>query len=155
MHRLQVERLNGLGGNKTHFRPLHGLRDGLGVPIVVLLVAKIAFVVLRRYQSGVVPPYGTTDQDCIADFLEPDAVADRAEWIITNPPFNLASAFTHLFLERCGTGSVAMLVRIAFLEPVRRYSELFLHRPPTQIFQFTERVRSRLVRHRTSVTSLV
>ena len=33
-----------------------------------------------------------------------------------------------------------MLVRIAIFEFVRRYCELFLHRPPTQIFQFTERV---------------
>lgn len=93
---------------------------------------------------------------CVADFLDVGVVADPAGWIITNPPFNLAAAFAHKALEHCGDGGVALLVRIAFLESVKRYRELFLHRPPTHIFQFTERVpmlKGRLDRKASSATA--
>lgn len=61
------------------------------------------------------------------------------DWTITNPPFRLAESIAHRALasSRCG---VALLVRTAFLEGVRRFETLFTPRPPTEVMQFVERV---------------
>lgn len=63
----------------------------------------------------------------------------ECDWIITNPPFNLAEKFAlnALTNERLG---VALLVRTNFLESVGRFDRLFLKHQPTDILQFTERV---------------
>lgn len=61
------------------------------------------------------------------------------DWVISNPPFRLAEQF----IERgrnVATQGVAMIVRTAFLESVRRYENLFSKSPPTIVAQFTERV---------------
>ena len=63
----------------------------------------------------------------------------RYDWIITNPPFNLAEDFIQHALYRANSG-VAVLVRIAFLESVGRYHALFRTDPPSDIYQFAERV---------------
>lgn len=62
-----------------------------------------------------------------------------ADWIITNPPFNLASSFANKALERARHG-VALLVRTAWLEGAKRHAELFSVTPPSIVALFSERV---------------
>lgn len=63
----------------------------------------------------------------------------RPDFVITNPPFNLALDFVKRGLEEAVMG-VAVLVRSNWLEGMKRYHELFSHRPPTIVAQFVERV---------------
>lgn len=60
-------------------------------------------------------------------------------WVITNPPFRLATEFVLRGIEVADHG-VAMLVRTAFLEGVTRHRDLFSARPPIVVAQFSERV---------------
>lgn len=69
-----------------------------------------------------------------------DVIEDiGADWIITNPPFNLAAAFAERALEVSHRG-VALLVRTAWSEGIDRYERLFRVSPPTHIAQYCERV---------------
>lgn len=61
------------------------------------------------------------------------------DWIITNPPFNLAVAFVERALQEARIG-VAMLVRTAWLEGMDRYERLFSVTPPAIVAPFVERV---------------
>lgn len=63
----------------------------------------------------------------------------EADWLIFNPPFNLALQFVLRArrLARCG---VAVLVRSSWIEGQRRWRGLFRQFPPTVIAQFVERV---------------
>ncbi|MGL5008609.1 MAG: hypothetical protein ACRC6I_01900 [Paracoccaceae bacterium] len=61
------------------------------------------------------------------------------DWTITNPPFRLAEQFIERAFQASESG-VAVIVRSAFLEGVRRYSGLFRQNPPSLILQFSERV---------------
>jgi len=74
----------------------------------------------------------------VADYLfgpRPSLVA----WTITNPPFRLAEQFIERALDSSEDG-VAMIVRSAFLEGVRRHERLFSKTPPSHVLQFSERV---------------
>lgn len=71
-----------------------------------------------------------------ADVIE---IEGHADWIITNPPFNLALEFAHRGLRDANNG-VALLVRSVWAEGGKRYKDLFRHDPPTIIAQFCERV---------------
>ena len=84
--------------------------------------------------SSDVEDYGYGD---IQDFLQPSTAAP--DYIITNPPFNLAEQFAITALHRAAKG-VALLVRTTFLEGVGRHERLFSKHPPSIVFQFTERV---------------
>lgn len=89
----------------------------------------------------------------VADFLSPSD--QRADWIITNPPFRLAEQFASLAFERSNNGC-AMLVRTAFLESAGRYARLFSKNRPCDILQFVERVpiyKGRLVENGTTATA--
>lgn len=84
------------------------------------------------------------DQERVVDFLfpgseSPHQAAVGVDWIITNPPFRLASEFIRRAFELRPRG-VAVIVRTAFLESVGRYEELFSKNPPSFVAQFTERV---------------
>ncbi len=84
-------------------------------------------------------------QHRVADFLGLDAVPPRIEkqgvdWIITNPPFRLASEFIRRALALRPRMGVAMLTRLAFIEGVERHRSLFGPHPPTTVAQFAERV---------------
>jgi hypothetical protein len=81
------------------------------------------------------------DQGAIIDFLLPwhDPAMPAADWIVTNPPFNCATEFIALALERARVG-VAMLVKVQFLEGVRRFGEIYSQCPPVAVLQFSERV---------------
>lgn len=74
----------------------------------------------------------------VRDFLFPGD-EPAFDWIITNPPFRLASQFVETAIERATVG-VAILVRTAFLEGIERYRSLFSRLKPSAILQFTERV---------------
>jgi hypothetical protein len=71
-----------------------------------------------------------------ADVVQPYIPVD---WVITNPPFNLALEFAMRGLEIAQRG-VALLVRSVWSEGGGRHRELFSKNPPTQIAQFCERV---------------
>ena len=73
------------------------------------------------------------------DFLTCRNVAVQADWVITNPPFNLAEAFVDRALKVASVG-VAMLVRTSWVEGTGRFDRLFDARPPYLIAQFSERV---------------
>jgi hypothetical protein len=61
------------------------------------------------------------------------------DWIITNPPFNLACEFALRAISIARAG-VALLVRSAWSEGGDRYRDLFSKHPPALIAQFAERV---------------
>ncbi len=79
--------------------------------------------------------YGT-----VADFLHPDHPGyAQCDWIITNPPFNLAGDFIRQALKLARRG-VAMLCRTQFQEGEDRHATIFAPHPPVAIAQYIERV---------------
>lgn len=78
-------------------------------------------------------------QQIVDDYVLQGVTRERADWVITNPPFRLAHSFIvrAIFEARAG---VAMLVRTTFVEGAVRYRDLFQPAPPTDILQFSERV---------------
>lgn len=78
-----------------------------------------------------------------ADFMGhdvPDAWGGALpDWIVTNPPFQVAGAFARLGLQRARRG-VALLLRLAFLEGGARYGLLYGAEPLTLCGVFAERV---------------
>lgn len=76
----------------------------------------------------------------VHDFLMPFLPSEAAgmDWVVTNPPFQLAERFIHRGLEVAPC--VAVLVRSAFAESIQRYEKLFRDNPPKLIAQFVERV---------------
>ena len=107
-----------------------------------------------RVRGSDVHDYGHGAADDVIDFLDPRYYAE-ADWVVTNPPYKLAEAFVHKALSHSRVG-VAILVRAAFLEGVKRHKSLFLPHPPTLIAQFTERVpmhKGRLLRKGKTATA--
>jgi hypothetical protein len=91
----------------------------------------------KRMVASDIHPYG---HGAVLDFLAPRKRVSKApNWIITNPPFNLAEQFVLKALVRASDG-VAILARTAFLESGGRYARLFSETPPTIVAQFVERV---------------
>jgi hypothetical protein len=83
--------------------------------------------------SSTIDEYGYGETG--VDFLETSRQVDA---IITNPPFHLAQAFVEHALE-CATSKVAMLLRLQFLESMKRY-RLFQRYPPKSIYVFSKRL---------------
>lgn len=85
----------------------------------------------------------------VGDFAAEASLArDRVEWpaqrrkpefVITNPPYNLALPFALRALKEARRG-VGLLVRTAWLESEERFSCLFKRRPPTAVAIYSERV---------------
>lgn len=69
------------------------------------------------------------------DVLEPLSI----DWIITNPPFNLALEFAERAIGEARAG-VALLLRSSWAEGGGRYERLFKDRPPSLIAQYCDRV---------------
>lgn len=72
----------------------------------------------------------------VIDFL---ATHRECDWVVTNPPFNLAEEFIKHSLEVASKGC-AMLCRLSLLESKGRYERLFSINPPTTVLVFSERV---------------
>lgn len=78
----------------------------------------------------------------VIDFLNGPSPADYGmdvDWIITNPPFNLAEDFIHRALDVAKEG-VAIFARSAFLEGKARHESIYSKVPPSVVAQFAERV---------------
>lgn len=70
----------------------------------------------------------------------PDVASVRPhDWVITNPPFNLATDFVERGLREARIG-VALLLRTSWMEGAERYSRIFKDRPPRFVAQYCERV---------------
>jgi hypothetical protein len=70
----------------------------------------------------------------------PDVVPRRRpDWIVTNPPFNLAVEFAERALSEAQIG-VALLLRTSWMEGAERYERLFRLQPPRIIAPYCERV---------------
>jgi hypothetical protein len=67
------------------------------------------------------------------------SVGPLHDWIVTNPPFNLAGEFVERGLQYAEHG-VAVLVRLAFLEGQKRHLLLHGPRPVRVVSPFAERV---------------
>ena len=75
----------------------------------------------------------------VKSFLETDFSNDYYDWVITNPPFNLAEKFIEKSLDIAEDG-IAMLTRTVFIESAGRYNRLFSKNPPNIVAQYVERV---------------
>lgn len=71
--------------------------------------------------------------------LDQAVLVERPDWIITNPPFNLALDFAIRGIDEARRG-VALLVRANWAEGGERYQRLFREQPPAVVAQFAERV---------------
>ena len=76
--------------------------------------------------------YGKTG----VDFL---AARERADNIVTNPPYNVAEAFVAQGLK-LSRRKLALLLRLAFLEGANRARTIFLENPPSRVWVFSERI---------------
>ncbi len=91
----------------------------------------------------------------IGDYLKLAQDSQQFDWVITNPPFKLAQEFIIKSLSLATTG-VAMLTRTSFLESSGRYEKLFNPYPPSDVFQFAERlpmVKNRVDKKASTATS--
>jgi len=70
------------------------------------------------------------------DFLD---TAERADNIITNPPYNAAEGFVKTGLASANK-KFALLLRLAFLEGANRQRTLFSIAPPSRVWVFSERI---------------
>lgn len=78
----------------------------------------------------------------VIDFLNgpsPTDFGQKVDWVITNPPFNLALEFVKRAVDIADYG-VAMFVRASWLEGKQRYEELFQPHPPAFVCPYVERV---------------
>lgn len=82
-------------------------------------------------------------RDChVHDFLQtkiPAGVSLKVDFVITNPPFNVAEKFITTALPIAKEGC-AFFTRLSFLESVKRYENIFSVTPPTKVYIFSERV---------------
>lgn len=69
------------------------------------------------------------------DFLK---TTKKVDWIITNPPYSLATEFVKHALD-CAD-NVAFLCKIQFLEGVKRH-DFFIKHPPKKVFVFSSRLK--------------
>lgn len=91
----------------------------------------------RKVEAWDIHQYG---QRITANFLSPIVSLPDRDWIITNPPFNLALDFTLRALDLSRVG-VAMFVRTQWaVEGCERFDKLFAEWPPTLFAPFVERV---------------
>lgn len=90
----------------------------------------------RTVHSSDIHPYG---YGSTINFLDNNFKNNSFDWIITNPPFNLAEEFIYESLRVSKFGT-AMLTRTVFIESIGRYNRLFSKNPPNIFAQFSERV---------------
>lgn len=103
-------------------------------------MARVLGEVFRTVSASDVHDYGWGHD--VASYVGqgPDVLpADAPDWIITNPPFNLALEFAERALGEARHG-VALLLRTSWMEGGERYNRLFRDRPPSLICPYCERV---------------
>lgn len=98
--------------------------------------------------------FGAVDYSDVADWGMKPEIRDFCEesrdrliedghaiphWIITNPPYEIATTFLDRALDIAIEG-VAMFLRLGWLAGQERYHKIFSYRPPTYICPFSERV---------------
>jgi hypothetical protein len=59
--------------------------------------------------------------------------------IVTNPPYHSAEEFVHTGMQ-LATRKLALLMRLAFLEGINRAKTIFLPKPPSRVWVFSERI---------------
>lgn len=74
--------------------------------------------------------------DAGVDFL---SATQRADNIVTNPPYNSAEGFVHTG-TKLAQRKFALLLRLAFLEGANRANTIFSHVPPSRVWVFSERI---------------
>jgi hypothetical protein len=77
--------------------------------------------------------YGESRRDFL---MEREALAPN---IVTNPPYKLAQQFIQQAID-LGVHKHCWLLRLAFLEGVKRFNELFVKNQPSRIYVFSKRV---------------
>ena len=95
---------------------------------------------LRTYSTDLVDRgYGDAHG---VDFLMEQK--SHAPWIVTNPPYKLANEFVKhaykLQVENPQGEGFIFLLRLAFLEGQKRYTEIFKDMPPTKVLVHTKRL---------------
>lgn len=64
---------------------------------------------------------------------------ERADNIVTNPPYNSAEGFVRSGVKLAGK-KFALLLRLAFLEGANRANTIFSECPPSRVWVFSERI---------------
>lgn len=99
-------------------------------------MAKVLAEYFRHVEASDIADYGYGAK---RDFLKAAPFIGKQDWVITNPPFNLAEKFVISSLDISKRG-IAVLARTVFIESVGRYERLFSVKPPSFFAQFVERV---------------
>ena len=73
------------------------------------------------------------------DYLMTVKPNDNIIYVVTNPPFKLAKEFILKTLD-LNIPKSAFLLRLSFLESVRRYDSLFKNYPPIRVYVFKKRL---------------
>ena len=73
------------------------------------------------------------------DFLADDYPFDSADVIIMNPPYSILEPFLIRALE-IAKDKLIVLCRMQVLEGEGRYEKIFINDPPTEIYQYVDRI---------------
>ena len=74
----------------------------------------------------------------IKDFLKyPHKITND---IITNPPYNIQTEFVKKCINTT-TGKTALLLKLQFLESIKRYKEIHSIKPPQRVYIFVKRIK--------------
>ena len=92
----------------------------------------------RRVTTMDIERYDGLELDFQRDFLSMEPI-DSHDWVIANPPFNLAEPFISRSMITAWDG-VAILGRIQLLESVQRFANIWNYNPCQFVFIFCERL---------------
>lgn len=96
--------------------------------------------VFEKVRASDVEDYGADFEVGSYVGVGPDVISrSQPDWIITNPPFNLAVEFAERALTEATIG-IALLLRTSWMEGGERYERLFRNKPPRIVAPYCERV---------------
>lgn len=105
--------------------------DGSMAKVIAERCPKASLRVSDLYDRG----YGETG----VDFLQEERM--QTAHVVTNPPYSLAEPFVrHALGTVPSAGTVAMLLKLNFLEGIRR-KKLFEESPPSWVYVFSRRLK--------------
>ena len=99
-----------------------------------IMQRKNPFLVRDAVGDTIMYYYGTK-----YDFFSEDYPFDKADIVIMNPPFSIAAPFIIHGLE-IATEKLIVFGRTKLVESKKRYEEIFSKFPPTDIYQYIDRV---------------